>query len=298
MTEEAQALTGSSATLQLVAGLRSRVRGDRQAHWLPLTVFGLATLGSLGFYAVGSRPTSEYAFGTKWMNLFRALDGPQGSSPWLGIYWAGAIVAGVAATILYYRRRSSRVGLESRAAPVVFTCVGLLVSLVLIALLASTDVFGVDSRANYLVGALVLGVPAIPLVAILVGRRRPPIDARPPGVVSSLAIATALVATVMLLGVALANLDWVSGTTVLFVSAAGLAALAVFERSRPFGVFVAGLFVIALRATFGEHDQPLAPSLLNGVTLWLVVLPGAYLLLGGIGFRIAALLRAPPPGRP
>jgi hypothetical protein len=85
---------------------------------------------------------------------------------------------------------------------------------------------------------------------------------------------------------------WVRGTGALLVIAIGLLVLAVLERSRPFALFTAGFFALALlsslyddinilaRIGLGTAFQGSAEGLPN------LLLPGVYLLLGGFGFLL------------
>ena len=114
--------------------LRRRARAARHAYWFPLVLFGVLVAGAAPFFiqrtptgpaqqawaiTISANPRPLAAFG----GIFRA--------PGLSYYWLAAIVAGLALTGLWYRRRGARVGLRtpSRA----FMLTGLAITAVLLA---------------------------------------------------------------------------------------------------------------------------------------------------------------------
>ncbi|MHB1432510.1 MAG: hypothetical protein ACYCVZ_10395 [Streptosporangiaceae bacterium] len=109
--------------------LRRQARATRHAYWFPLVVFGVLVAASAPFFvqqappwgiAVAVPPAPLAAFG----GIFRP--------PWLSYYWLAAIVAGLALTGLWYRRRGARVGLRTPSRGFLLT--GLAITAVLLAL--------------------------------------------------------------------------------------------------------------------------------------------------------------------
>ena len=111
----------------------------------------------------------------------------------------------------------------------------------------------------------------------------------------------ALVAGLVLLGLAMGVNDnsgarpgdfFVRGTSVLVVIALGLLVLATLERSAPFVVFSAGFFGLALLCCLYDVENLFLRLGIGGPFrgadngLANLVLPGAYLVIGGLLFRI------------
>ncbi|MDA8356609.1 MAG: hypothetical protein M0Z95_10040 [Actinomycetota bacterium] len=98
----------------------------------------------------------------------------------------------------------------------------------------------------------------------------------------------------------------IRGTSVLVVIAIGFLALSVLERSRPFMIFAAGFFGLALLSTLYDlvnlftRLQIAGPFLGTNGALPNLILPGAYLLVGGLcflaarGWRLRSQLSQPP----
>jgi hypothetical protein len=98
--------------------IRRRARLARHAYWFPLVLFGLLICGSVPFYLRGlprgsvtysrlpgpSFLQSEYLGGFEFMT-------DRGTA----YYWLGAMLLGIAATVLWYRWRGNRVGLRTPA---------------------------------------------------------------------------------------------------------------------------------------------------------------------------------------
>jgi hypothetical protein len=86
---------------------------------------------------------------------------------------------------------------------------------------------------------------------------------------------------------------WIRGTSVLVVIALGLIVLSALERSRPFVVFAVGFLGLALLSNLYNVVNLFqrlhigGPFTGNGSTLPNLVLPGAYLLVGGLLFLVA-----------
>jgi hypothetical protein len=85
---------------------------------------------------------------------------------------------------------------------------------------------------------------------------------------------------------------WIRGTGALVIIAIGLLVLAVLERSRPFAAFTAGFFALALLSNLYDDINILARLGLGAVFqgsaegLPNLLIPGIYLLLGGVGFLL------------
>ena len=86
---------------------------------------------------------------------------------------------------------------------------------------------------------------------------------------------------------------WIRGTQALIVIALGIAVLALVERSRSLGLFAGGFFALALLSCLYDDDNLLqrfgldAPFRGSAHELPNLLLPGLYLLLGGLAFWIA-----------
>jgi len=144
----------------------------------------------------------------------------------------------------------------------------------------------------YWVVAVVLGFA----VVVTYYRRR----ARSVGVQSRLwpavAVGVGLLALVVLAnGEARAAIPdfWIRGTGALLIIAIGISVLAVLERSRPFGVFAAGFLALSLLSCLYDDVNILqrvglaGPFQTSANALPNLLLPGVYLVLGGIGFLLA-----------
>jgi hypothetical protein len=89
---------------------------------------------------------------------------------------------------------------------------------------------------------------------------------------------------------------WMRGTQALVIIAIGIAVLALVERDRPLGIFAAGFFGLALLSCLYNDVNVLAriglaaPFYGSGNQLPNLLVPGLYLLLGGIGFWISRRL--------
>jgi len=123
---------------------RRQARRARHAYWFPLVLFGLLTYGSIPFYV------QQLHFG--WY-AYAPLQGPAGylnsdylggsgfvTGSYLGYYWLGAMLVGLAATALWYRLRGNRVGLRTPARGFVITGLVLLVLALLLPILAARGV--------------------------------------------------------------------------------------------------------------------------------------------------------------
>lgn len=99
--------------------IRDRARRARHAYWFPLILFGVLIGASVPFYlprhpAAGAsllRPAPGPAFLQNGYLGGAGLAGYRGAA----YYWLGAMLAGIAATVLWYRWHGSRVGLRTAA---------------------------------------------------------------------------------------------------------------------------------------------------------------------------------------
>ena len=86
---------------------------------------------------------------------------------------------------------------------------------------------------------------------------------------------------------------WIRGTGALLIIAIGISVLAVLERSRPFAAFAAGFFALSLLSCLYDDVNILqrvglaGPFQTSANALPNLLLPGLYLVLGGLSFLIA-----------
>lgn len=102
--------------------LRRRTRAARHAYWFPLILFGLLTCASVPFY-IQSGPGYFQTAGRSAAPSLPILGGATGvlTQRYLGYYWLAALLAGLLATLLWYRRNARRVGLATPARGYVVT---------------------------------------------------------------------------------------------------------------------------------------------------------------------------------
>lgn len=119
---------------------RRQARRARHAYWFPLVLFGLLTCASIPFYiqrfsassgVYSLRGPARY-FNSYYLGGFGFLTGR-----YLGFYWLGAMLVGLAATALWYRLRGNRVGLRTPSRGFVVTGLVLLVLALLIPVVAA-----------------------------------------------------------------------------------------------------------------------------------------------------------------
>jgi hypothetical protein len=98
-----------------VRAIRRRARLARHAYWFPLVLFGLLTCASVPFYLPPTRsgvypgsPPGPMFLQSGYLGGF-GIDSYKGTA----YYWLGAMLLGIAATVLWYRWRGSRVGLRT-----------------------------------------------------------------------------------------------------------------------------------------------------------------------------------------
>jgi hypothetical protein len=115
----AAASEGPAELLGQVRAIRRRARLARHAYWFPLVLFGLLTCASVPFYIPRS-PARGYATYTRVPGPAFLQSGYLGgfgiwSDRGTAYYWLGAMLLGIAATVLWYRWRGNRVGLRTPA---------------------------------------------------------------------------------------------------------------------------------------------------------------------------------------
>lgn len=142
--------------------LRRQARWTRHAYWLPLTLFGLLTLGSTPFYIAPQPGHAVYT--SRWFDpLLGGFFVREPAS--LGRYWAAAIVVGLALTGLWYRRHGRRVGLVTPSRGFLVTSAVLLLIALLPLMFPTGPVAGVFFR----VPADLIVRGTFPLLIIAVG---------------------------------------------------------------------------------------------------------------------------------
>jgi hypothetical protein len=116
--------------------LRRRARAARHAYWFPLTLFGLLTCASVPFYIQSSGPGyfQSAGSGSSGALSLPVLGGATGflTQQYLGYYWLAALLAGLLATLLWYRWNARRVGLATPARGYIVTVAVLTVLAVVI----------------------------------------------------------------------------------------------------------------------------------------------------------------------
>jgi hypothetical protein len=121
--------------------VRRQARRARHAYWFPLVLFGLLACASVPFY-LRSFPSADGIYLSRnlgpWFLRSQYLGG-FGILTGVGIayYWLAAILAGLAATAVWYRLRGNRVGLRTPSRGFVITGLVLLVLALLIPVLAT-----------------------------------------------------------------------------------------------------------------------------------------------------------------
>lgn len=111
--------TGSEGPAELlgeVRAIRRKARLARHAYWFPLVLFGLLACASVPFYLPPTRSGVYYGPpGPRFLQSFYLGGAGPASFRGTAYYWLGAMLFGVAATVLWYRWRGSRVGLRTPA---------------------------------------------------------------------------------------------------------------------------------------------------------------------------------------
>ncbi|GAB3450503.1 hypothetical protein [Actinophytocola sediminis] len=266
--------------------LRARVRVDRQAHAMPLLLFGALILVApvLYFPAVDLGDTADMydpkvAGDNPLVQIFRTTAGPDPAYPTLvAWYWLLVLVGGFAATIWWYRLRGHRVGVETDTRGLVAAVISGFVGFFL-------GTFTFTRYALSLFGAwqvnLSLMFGSLALTALALWLLRGPLRV----------FAAALCASVTFSSIAVYTNK---GFSALLVIAGGLLVLAALERSVRLGV-VSVLFALAIVPVTAQINTPLINADLSGAYQavgWLaadtrtyalqqLLLPAVILLVGG-----------------
>jgi hypothetical protein len=265
--------------------LRSKVRRDRHGYALPLLMFGVLVLAASLCYADRPWPESLSAEGVyitidpgpfpafeyRWMPLVR--------NPLLiQWYWMLALLAGLAVTTWWYRRRARRTGVE-------------------------TDIRGYLITAGAALAGLVFGVPVLEATVAPRNTLYSTPEVNLPILIGS-AVASAAVFFVgtrwkkvrelsLLVGTLLATVAFaavgvymIKGLSALLIIAAALLFLAWIERS----VLLGGIGVLFAAAAVHANLVGLSEYFVNGpgytdgrlVVLQDLMLPAAVLIVGGV----------------
>jgi hypothetical protein len=134
----ADATASPEHLLGAATAARRQARRARHAYWFPLVLFGLLTCASVPFYIErfpgrsgghgnkAARPSLLHSiyqfFHSFYLGGFGVL-----TSGNVAYYWLGAILAGLAATAVWYRRHGDRIGLRAPSRSFVITGLVLLV---------------------------------------------------------------------------------------------------------------------------------------------------------------------------
>ncbi|MET9225523.1 hypothetical protein [Lentzea sp. NPDC003310] len=109
--------TDPGELLDELAGLRKRARDDRHGYWFPLLLMGVLSLVSLPLSQADPNPTDHLVDGGRgwWLDplMHLRLKTEVVHPLALSLYWLGALVAGLLATVWWYRWRARRVGVET-----------------------------------------------------------------------------------------------------------------------------------------------------------------------------------------
>jgi hypothetical protein len=129
-----------------VKSVRRQARRARHAYWFPLVLFGLLTCASVPFYIqhIPTRP-GVYSVPCAGPSFWRSIYFGGFCAPASGhaaYYWLAAILAGLAATAVWYRLRGDSVGLRTPSRGYVITGLVLVVLALLIPVLAAIRGFG------------------------------------------------------------------------------------------------------------------------------------------------------------
>lgn len=289
--------------LGTTARLTARTRKARRAFWFPLLVFGALTLGSAPLYAEPAEPgTSGVQVVTR--GFFDIVSAPLhgAGSHRLSLYWLAALPAGYIATALYYRRRALRTGVAGPVRPYLMTGAALMASLFILSGAFTRRLgFVTGDRATIVIhrGTIITWLAVATLaffgtLTLAVIRKRKTGDAGPwwPYVVPVLALFALSIETAASSVYHIPNLLYVEGqffrgTTPLLTIALGLYVLAWIERSVWLAAFCVAFSGVAFMSNLYNTENiffrfglyPPAPQI-N------VIVPGAMLILAGIGFGL------------
>ncbi len=236
--------TGAAGSLRTVEGLRARTRVARDGHWFVLLVFGVVVLGAMPFYVVTFLTASSPGC--------QAVKGG-------GVMCSyRAVTAPLGGALNPFFSATSGLGRWAT----LYWAVALVVGFV--AVLAfyrhRATVVGVQGRIWPMA---VVGLGLL-LLVLLVDRPRPIFPPFPD--------------------------LWVRGTGALLIIALGIAVLAALERSPGFALYAAGFCGLALLSCLYDEVNIFgrigigAPFGGSTYALPNLLLPGLYLVLGGVGF--------------
>jgi hypothetical protein len=150
-----------------VRTVRRQARRARHAYWFPLVLFGLLISASVPFY-IRRLPANTgifigHAVGPSvWRSIYLGGFGPLMSGH-TAFYWLAAMLAGLAATAVWYRLRGDRVGLRTPSRGFVIS------GLVLLGLALAIPVLATHTRLGPLGPGELLIRGTFPLVLIGVG---------------------------------------------------------------------------------------------------------------------------------
>jgi hypothetical protein len=284
--------------LDELGALRRRTRADQHGYWLPLLVFGVLVLAApLAYSSPKLIPIGPNEYTVQSDELFipigniaidplRTFQGIPAFAPASGVYWLAAIVVGLLASVVWYRWRANRVGVQPRIRTYLWPAFGALALFVVASPLASivllTAFKGFGPIGFWVDVAIAVAGIAIVVVSALrrgtPGRRSLP---RRIGLVAGIVIAAFGLGN-------LGTLATVLGFGALYVIALGLVAMAWMERSILCAV-IAGLFLASALLTNlydVENWLNVSPDPFNGgakpFVLIHLALPVAILLIGAI----------------
>jgi hypothetical protein len=220
-----------------VRAIRRRARLARHAYWFPLVLFGLLICGSLPFY-FPPMPRGWFAYGPSGPRFLQSgYLGGFGFNSYTGTayYWLGAMLLGIAATVLWYRWRGNRIGLRTPARGYLIT------GLIIVALALLLPLAGSGG-----------GVGLLIMPGDLVGRGTFPF---------------------VLIGLGLGFLAWAERSVALTVIAAVYLALALLASLYNIENVFYNWFGWSVSATVGRLPNVLLPALvllLSGAGAWVV----------------------------
>ena len=268
----------ASAALDGVSRVRARTRLYRNGHWFASLVFGLVVLGALPFYARSthchtlghhqgftcSESVGPTPLGRAFMPHF---SGPLGS--WSTLYWAIAIVVGFAVVVAYYHLRARKVGVQGRLWPAVVA------GLVILGLVmwVNDNSSGAPSGDFLLRGTSILVVIAIGLLVLSGLERSHPFVLFAAGFLA-LAVLSCLYTVV--------NLFQRLGIGGPF-RGSGYSS----DRTNPSILCPEGMTNPHMLGSTGAKSAHVNNPIRGNGALPNLVLPGAYLVIGGLAFLLA-----------
>jgi hypothetical protein len=135
----AEQASADAALLGDMRALRRRARAARHAYWFPLALFGVLTCASVPFYIQqDTQEAGGVTAGVSGPPALPLLGGYPGflTQPGLGYYWLAALLAGLLATLLWYRWNARRVGVATPARGYIITVAVLTALAVVVPLLS------------------------------------------------------------------------------------------------------------------------------------------------------------------